>query len=766
MFPARRAIGSGGSTKAIPTTPGGSSEARANSAAIVERRAEADRQGRVARASGEADAFTYRSSARASAPMVTDLRLYWDAIAKELAGKSKVILDADNTHHRHLIVPNFPTRAPSILTPGRGRQRVRAGRRRDPSATVPRPADLESNAEPATMKKLIRTLALVSLVSVVATVCVRSCVIVDETEYVLVTQFGRIVAVYGENADESGLHLKWPWQSSRAIDRRLQVFDPPAREMLTGDKRNLEVASYVVWRVREPVRFLQSAETLDAAEARLNERVSAALSSAVGLRDLAALASTDPKVWNLDALTDEVRRAVEAPAAAELGVEVVDVRLRRFNHPIEVRPAVFELIRSERRQVASTLRAEGEAQYQTLTSNADRQRDAVLAQADAEAERISGQGDAEATRLYNEAHARDPKFYEFVRTLDSYKAILDDEGHGRPVVDEPAAQAFDPGARRRAAERSSAGPLDDPAGAEAMRLRVVWGLVALVGLAAYLGTGWVVVAPGEAAVVRRLGQVLPRPWKSGPHWGWPVGFDRVTRVRTDEVRRIPVGLTTTAGPDDSPDAGEYLTGDANLIRARASVQYRVSDPVAFVLRTAELEPLLTRLAESSLTRALARREIDDALRAGRGAIALAAEKDLRASVDRLGLGVSILGVSLTDATALPAEVAPDFSAAQAARSDRDRRITEARTYQATTIPAANAAAVERIDRAKAYSERTVTLAKARAGRFLALLAEAERSRSLTVRRLYLDALRELLPKGRQKARHDVRRTRRPEHLRA
>ena len=105
---------------------------------------------------------------------------------------------------------------------------------------------------------------------------------------------------------------------------------------------------------------------------------------------------------------------------------MLDVRLRRFNHPVEVRPAVFDLIRSERKQVAERLRAEGEAQYQILKSQADRERDAILAKAEAEAERIRGRGDAEATRILNEAHARDPKFYEFVRTLETYRAILDD----------------------------------------------------------------------------------------------------------------------------------------------------------------------------------------------------------------------------------------------------------------------------------------------------------------------------------------------------
>lgn len=277
------------------------------------------------------------------------------------------------------------------------------------------------------MKRIVRSVLVLAVVAAVVGIALRCVVIVDETQYVLVTEFGRLAAVHGDGLGEAGLHLKLPWQSAEAIDRRLQVFDPPPREMITGDKRNLEVASYVVWRVSDPARFLRSAATLEAAEARLNERVAAALSNAIGRRELASLASTDEKAWQLDALNGEVLAAVTPAASQELGVEVVDVRLRRFNYPVEVRPAVFDLIRSERKQVAETLRAEGEAEYRKLTSRADRKRDEVLAQADAEAERIRGQGEAESTRLYNTAHARDPRFYEFVRTLETYRALLDDK---------------------------------------------------------------------------------------------------------------------------------------------------------------------------------------------------------------------------------------------------------------------------------------------------------------------------------------------------
>ncbi|MDR3636655.1 MAG: protease modulator HflK [Isosphaeraceae bacterium] len=277
---------------------------------------------------------------------------------------------------------------------------------------------------------------------------------------------------------------------------------------------------------------------------------------------------------------------------------------------------------------------------------------------------------------------------------------------------------------------------------------VVAALLALLVLA-YLATGWIAVAPGEAVVVRRFGRLLPRPWTSGLHWVWPLGLDRVARVRTDEVRRLTVGLVGTPGAADAPDAGEYLTGDLNLLRAEAAVQYRVSDPAAFVTRASAVGPLLERLVEASLSRALARHGIDAALRAERAAIAREVESDLGAVLQREPLGVSVLGVSLTDARP-PQEVAPDFAAAQAARSEHDRRINEARTYAATTLPAARAGAQAKTDQARAYAERTLALTRSRVGRFEALLAEANRSRPLTVRRLYLDTLRELLPKVRRK----------------
>ena len=276
------------------------------------------------------------------------------------------------------------------------------------------------------MKSIFKWVVSLTVFVVLAGIAIASFVVVDETEFAVVTSFGRIVAVYGDQPMQAGLHPKAPWQFAIKIDRRIRVFDPPAREVMTGDKRNLEVAPYVVWRVANPILFLRGSGNHELAEARLNERVSAGLSDAIGRRELADLASTDASRWAIDDVTRDVVTSVAPAAQNELGAEILDIRLRRFIHPVEVRPAVFELIRSERRQVAAKLRAEGEAQYLTITSQADRTRDTILAEAEAEAKRIRSTAEAESTRILNDAHGRDPKFYEFLRTLESYRAILDE----------------------------------------------------------------------------------------------------------------------------------------------------------------------------------------------------------------------------------------------------------------------------------------------------------------------------------------------------
>jgi membrane protease subunit HflC len=287
-------------------------------------------------------------------------------------------------------------------------------------------------------------LAVVLFAAAAAAFVARSVFFVDESQYVFVTQFGETIRFHSQ----PGIQLKWPYQSLLRFDRRLQVFEPSAREMLTQDKENLNFSWYVCWRLpslafvqagesgessesaqrqleRHVLRFLQSAGTLEIMENRLDERVQAALAAEIGRLRFDQLVSLDPQQLQLDQLADRVMQSIRSTAADQFGIEVVDVRLKRITYPDAVRPSVFAEIRSERERVAVQYRAEGASEKAKIQSQADLQREQLLAHARQEALVIRGAGEAKAIEIFNQAHGKDPQFYELLKTLETYRSILD-----------------------------------------------------------------------------------------------------------------------------------------------------------------------------------------------------------------------------------------------------------------------------------------------------------------------------------------------------
>lgn len=256
--------------------------------------------------------------------------------------------------------------------------------------------------------------------SAIAIASVFSVVVVDQTESVYITEFGRSVRLISK----PGLYFKKPYQSATSFDNRLQLDTPPPREMLTRDKKNLEVAWYVSWRIDDVEKFLRAVRTLPIASDRLEDMTASVMAAELGNYDLPGLVKVD-RESALDAMMREATARIDRQASTEYGIKVVNVRLRRLNYPEEVRSAVFEQIRSERKRVAAATRAEGESRARVIRSAADRDRARVIAEAEADAARLIGEGEAEAARVSNEAHAADPGFYEFLKTLETYRAALD-----------------------------------------------------------------------------------------------------------------------------------------------------------------------------------------------------------------------------------------------------------------------------------------------------------------------------------------------------
>ncbi len=294
-----------------------------------------------------------------------------------------------------------------------------------------------------------------TIVGLLAVYWLTTCVLfVDESEVVVVERLGTITAVL-DQAEQRGLNFKLPWPigTARRFDRRVLLFDPPGREVFTRDRKNVTVDAYVCWKLadastteadsiadRPAVRFLRSLGSSTAAQARLETRVRSALASRlaeVELTDLLAVTNPESQVESSEAslaslaesLLADVRQRndEELSVTDRLGIEVVDVRIKRINFPLGNQQAVFERMKSERQKIADAYRSAGLAQNTVIRSQADRQYAEIMAKADAEAERIRGQAEAEALAILNAAHARDPEFYRTMRTLDAYRDILNEK---------------------------------------------------------------------------------------------------------------------------------------------------------------------------------------------------------------------------------------------------------------------------------------------------------------------------------------------------
>ncbi len=244
-----------------------------------------------------------------------------------------------------------------------------------------------------------------------------------ETEFALITQFGRPV----RTVVNAGLHMKWPFQSILRFDRRLRIYNPRPSEFLTRDKKNLVIENYVAWRIEDPDRFLRTVGDTASAEMRLHDIIWSGLSAALGTLDLESLVSASADKVQSVAMLDMLTTQADLTALDQYGIRVVDVRIKRLNLPEQNKQSVFARMRAERGRIAMQYRAEGEEQALIIRANADREKEAILSAAYKDAETIRGEGDAEATRIYGQAYSRNPHFYKLVRTLDSYKKVLDDK---------------------------------------------------------------------------------------------------------------------------------------------------------------------------------------------------------------------------------------------------------------------------------------------------------------------------------------------------
>jgi modulator of FtsH protease HflC len=245
---------------------------------------------------------------------------------------------------------------------------------------------------------------------------------VDVTQYGVVSRFGHIVRV----VDTPGLHFKLPFERVLPVDRRLLYSRPEQAEYLTSDKKNVVVRSLALWRIADPKRFLATVRTRAGAEVQLADAVLAEVGAVLGNYPFASFVSAAEGESRFEALVGEVRGAVRAYALPAFGIEVVDLDVRQLYLPEANKQSVFERMKAERGKIAKQFRSEGERDAARMIAEANRDKARIAAEAYEEAARTKAAGDAEAMQIYADAFGRDPAFYKFLRTLQAYEKLLDD----------------------------------------------------------------------------------------------------------------------------------------------------------------------------------------------------------------------------------------------------------------------------------------------------------------------------------------------------
>ena len=255
---------------------------------------------------------------------------------------------------------------------------------------------------------------------------------VDERELVIRFQLGQIVQV----DYEPGLHFKLPFvQNVEKFDRRIQNLDTEPERYLTSERKNVKVDSYVKWRISDVERFYKAnTGDLRRASDRLSTIVLNLLKDEFGKRTVRQVVSGERSAI-MDILTEQAQIEAE-----RLGVEIVDVRIKRIDWPDEVSGSVYQRMAAERTEEAKKRRSQGEEAAKIIRAAADRERAVVLAEADRDGQRIRGDGDGVAAEIYAIAYSRDPEFYALYRSLNAYKETFNDRAD--ILVLQPDAEFF------------------------------------------------------------------------------------------------------------------------------------------------------------------------------------------------------------------------------------------------------------------------------------------------------------------------------------
>jgi membrane protease subunit HflC len=257
---------------------------------------------------------------------------------------------------------------------------------------------------------------------------------VDQRQNAIIFQLGEVKDV----VTKPGLHFKWPLlQNVRHFDMRILTFDDaePLR-FITSEKKPVLVDSFVKWRILDVKQFYVSVQGDEfRAATRLKQTISGGLQNEFNKRTVHEVVSGER-----EKIMEEVRLKADQELRRDLGVEIVDVRLKRVDLPQEVSESVYRRMEAERKRIANELRSTGSAEAERIRADAERQREVILAEAYRDAQRVKGEGDAKASAIYAQAFSQNPEFFAFYRSMEAYRQSF--RGKNDLLLLEPTSDFF------------------------------------------------------------------------------------------------------------------------------------------------------------------------------------------------------------------------------------------------------------------------------------------------------------------------------------
>ena len=264
------------------------------------------------------------------------------------------------------------------------------------------------------MKKPLLVIIVLGLIVFFTTVFT-----VDERQQVVILQFGDPI----RTITEPGLHFKLPvpFQNIVRFDDRLLEYDVSPEEVLSKDKKSLIVDNYVRWKITNPLVFLQTVQAIPTAITRMDDIIYSELRRELGTHNMTEII-TETREAIMEKVTQNSDHATD-----QYGIKVIDVRIKRVDHPKENEQSIYARMEAERNRQANKFRSEGDEEAQKIRAATEKDKTIILAVAYKESQEIRGLGEAQALEIYAKTFNKDVDFYEFLRTLETYKKVIDDK---------------------------------------------------------------------------------------------------------------------------------------------------------------------------------------------------------------------------------------------------------------------------------------------------------------------------------------------------